>query len=270
VLSLNGQEDPMWRLGRLIGLALLSSTAFAGPVGRGAAVARIPAEVTHEQVTLGGHPVTLPMGLQGIGRSGKRMIVAGGTGIGYPNGAVPSAKVFLLDPRTHKVVALPDLQTPRALPLVGASPNGRYVVVAGGYALTHELSQASSVIEMIDQHTGEHVDLLKRYPGLANGLPSTRFAGSVAWVEERDFERIFFIGGSSSFTDGTAGPLGQRPARSLDYYDVRTQGWGTLELSGAYVGGEIALRRLPNGRQEIIVDGRERIDPRTLTVRVGR
>jgi len=232
---------------------------------------------------LGGQPFTV--GLQGLGTSGKNVVVAGGSATSHMNGYMPSKKVFMVNAQTKQITVLPDLVTPRAAPMIGSSANGRYIVIAGGVVFGGRSQQSSKAIEVIDRVTKQHVDLAAKYPGLAEGLPEGRFSGSVVWVQEKGVDRIFFIGGATSFTRQGA-VSAQEPTKAVHFYDVTAQKWGEMELPTPRMGAAIAIRHLPGGQQEIVVAGGgtgttqsrpldpqiyavERIDPKALTVKFG-
>ena len=252
----------------------------------------IPPDLLSELVETHAGTHREPITHQGVGTSGKKIVVAGGSFEASGHG--PARGVFMIDGQTKKVKKLPDLKTPRSLPMVGSSPNGRYVIVAGGvtYDLrsSNNMSNASTAIDVIDRVTGQHVDLAAKFPGLAKGLPNGRFAGSIAWVQEPGVNRIFFIGGSSAtFTtrfQPRSGPLAQQPMKQIDFYDVNTDSWGSLELPTPRMGAAVAIRQMGHGKTEIVVAGGgtgttasqpvdpqiyavERIDPKSLTVKFG-
>lgn len=147
--------------------------------------------------------------------------------------------------------------------MVGASPDGRYVVIAGGMVRQYGEGEwakpgwgaASKAIEIYDRETGRHIEL----PGaLQNGLPHARFGGSVVWVQdqERGIDRIFFIGGSSAPSATTV--LENEANRHIDVFDLRRGGngeWLSSELRSARMGPGAAVQHLPGGEQRIVVAG---------------
>jgi hypothetical protein len=240
----------------------------------------IPPELLRESNI---HGAQVAMTFQGIGTSGKHVIVAGGSQ--NHNGYGATKKLFMIDGQSKRVTKLPELGTARALPMVGSSPNGRYIVVAGGIEWTGRQGEASKALEVIDRVTGQHVDLATKFPGLASGLPDGRFAGSISWVQQDGVDRIFFIGGAAVYNNQGI-PLASEPTKAIHYYDVLTQSWGHMELPTPRMGAAVALRHLGHGEQEIVVAGGgtgthmarpvdpqiyavERINPQTLGVKFG-
>jgi hypothetical protein len=221
--------------------------------------------------------------MQGMGTAGKKVVLAGGAA--GTNGYQPANKLYMLDAQSKRVTALPDLKEARTAPLVGSSPNGRYIVVAGGYRYQQRGPEMIKSVEIVDRVSKQHVDMAEEFPGLVDGMPEGRFAGSIAWVQEPGVNRIFFIGGTNQVGQ-TNQPFEQRPTSTVDFYDVNTQKWGKMELPTPRIGPAVAVRHLGDGRQEIVVAGGgtgtnmvrpvdpqvyavERIDPKNLTVKFG-
>lgn len=230
---------------------------------------------------------------QGVGKAGGMLIIAGGT----PNrdgsstvGADAINRVFTIDAATKKVEALPEMSTPRAAPIVSASPDGRYFVVAGGMNRGHthnEWPKLQDVIEIYDTKSKQWIDVEQKFPGLSK-LPAARFGGSAVWVEDAGVERLVFVGGSTGTAQGAFGGFeASPPTQRIDVYDFKECKWIEAELPTPRMYPGVDTRKLPDRRCEIVVAGGgtgvnggapvdpqiysvERIDPVTLGVSFGQ
>jgi hypothetical protein len=229
---------------------------------------------------------------QGMGRTSEQVIVAGGTPYADQTsqaGCDPSSKIFTIDAKTKKVDALPDMPTGRAAGLVGASPDGRYLLVAGGVRRPNynEWAQISDAIEVYDTKSREWIDVDSKFPGLSK-MPASRFGGNAVWVKDEKMERLFLVGGSSGNAQGQfVGFEGSPPTQRVDVYDFKTCQWLATEIPTPRMYPGVDARKLPDGQVEVVVAGGgtgqpanvpvdpqlyavERINPYSLDVSFGQ
>jgi hypothetical protein len=193
----------------------------------------------------------------GMGAAAGLLFIAGGTR--SPDGSSGAGfgadkKVMFMDAVTKSVERLPDMKHGRALPLVTASPDGRYVLVAGGYGVesvnANVASPTHKMIEIFDRQKGEWIDVACTFPGLED-LPVPRFAGSAVWVQEKGVDRIFFIGGSQQYQ----GLENSEPTKRVDVYDAGAKCWHEAELTTPRLLPGVALRVLDDGKPQVVIAG---------------
>ncbi len=230
----------------------------------------------------------LPNVNPGMGSAGDLLIIAGGTR-GPDNSSGPGQgadkKVLVMDANTKQVERLPDMPHGRALPVVTASPDGRYVLVGGGYGVenvgANQAVPTHKMVEVFDRKKGEWVDVASTFPGLES-LPVPRFAGAAVWVQDKGLDRIFFIGGSQQWQ----GLETSEPTKQIDVYDVCSKCWYQSELTTPRLLPGVATRILEDGKPQIVIAGggtgllpartdpqiysSELLDPRELTRGFGQ
>lgn len=193
----------------------------------------------------------------GMGAAAGLLLIAGGTrepdgSMGAGQGA--SRRVLIMDAEAKEVEKLPDMNHGRALPLVTASPDGRYVLVAGGYGVEgiggNQPATTRSMIEIFDRKAGEWIDVSSCFPGL-DELPVPRFAGTAVWVQEKGVDRIFFIGGAQEWRTLER----SEPIRRVDIYDAKDKCWREMDLTTPRLLPGAALRTLDDGKPQIVVGG---------------
>lgn len=193
----------------------------------------------------------------GMGAAAGLLLIAGGTR--EPDGATgaghgASRRVLIMDAETKEVEKLPDMAHGRALPLVTASPDGRYVLVAGGYGVEgighNQPVTTRSMVEIFDRKAGEWIDVSSCFPGL-DELPVPRFAGAAVWVQEKGIDRIFFIGGAEQWRTLE----NSEPTRRVDVYDAKSKCWHELALTTPRLLPGAAQRTLDDGTPQIVVGG---------------
>lgn len=195
---------------------------------------------------------------QGIGTTPTGLVVAGGTPFGRGSMDVinnSSKKVFTFDAATKKVEELPNMEYARSAPIAGSSPDGRFLVVAGGLQRDNNKSLGpTDHVEIYDREKGEWIDVEKTFPGLET-LPEGRFGGSMVWFEDKGVKKLFFLGGSTMEDHQWRGVEESAPTQKIHVYDFNACKWSEAELPTPRMFPGVAQRALPDGTKEIVIAG---------------
>lgn len=195
---------------------------------------------------------------QGMGADGGILAIAGGAENGEGSldiGKQPSKRVVLMDAKTKKVSTLPDMKEGRVSPIVTASPDGQYVLVAGGYARPEgSYMKQLKTVEIYDRKAGEWIDVEAKFPGLGE-LPVARFGGSAVWLQSDNgkHNQIVIAGGSSNWQGSMAR---SEPTQQIDMYsDGCKASWSASEMVTPRMLPALAKRELGDGCQQVVIAG---------------
>jgi hypothetical protein len=215
-----------------------------------------------------------PLRFPGIGRVAHDLIFAGGmygTGICQPE-MEEIGKVWTFCSKSRSTRMFEDeLETKRQAPVVGGSPDGKYVIVAGGIHHVAEGHQKRgellTSVEIFDRESGRllkdsEIDRIfgckARKEDSIRELPSPRIGGHCVWIQNEEINRIFFIGGSSGPEHHQqTNTLGDsEPTKLIDCYDVNAQKWlDPIEILTPRNFPGVATRDLGDGTQDIVITG---------------
>ncbi len=227
----------------------------------------------------------------GIGAGAGQLAIVGGSASVFGSADVYAQlndEVFIVDGDTHQARAIDGLEEPRAASAVTFSPDGRYLLVAGGFGARPETRYHNNrrpyevhhqkpldSVEVYDLDNGCWVDVAETFPGLEK-MPAPRIGGSVCWVQDDHGDRIVFAGGTAEVrgnTFATSFPEGEifTYASSRKCNGTWTKTPGTPRLFPG-----MAAHKLADGCTQVIIggggtgfeprEGRPRVDPQLYSV----
>ncbi len=199
----------------------------------------------------------------GVGAGAGQVAIAGGTGSGFGSSDLWStlrSEVFITDGNTQQTRSIDNMKEARLSPMVTFSPDGQYLLVAGGAGAEKSGNRSYPYkqnpldsVEIYDLENGCWVDVAEKFPGLEK-MPAPRVGGSVCWVQDDKGDRIVFAGGTKSVRGQfqTSFPTGEIHT----YAAAKGCGGSWTKCQGtARLFPGMAANKLKDGTTQVIIAG---------------